>query len=748
MAKRTKTSSKSGGSQKSRSLVYEESYFKNRNDMLQSSLDSVYQRIDAEALAYEARLKATKDLTRALDKELQRLRKMRDDLDVRQLDKNAAAQQWSAGQRNAAQRTEFLVTASNSRFLADKAFDRATYGSGTSTKAVGIPGLDETIMNEADRNQALYPDDPNAALADFRAKIAGVGEFAKSAQQIDLATAYRVDGLVTNELIKLDRGEGNPDQVAVYQQFAGDAKAQRGIAVQAVLDKITDPAVVASANRGYQTAEELSKRKGAGISDDELGKMVATGRIPVESVGPPNYDSIKAGLDTRIAKLEGDIKGITPEAPVPLSERNIIEEQRDEYFRTFYPSATPAYQTNRLMQSILSGNLDPQSEAIIMDILSAERKAARMPAEGPLGPEIENAGAIRGFSGKQGARMPGDIIYGEGSPFVPEDRPLSDKALKILSNKGANQFFGEGLSDDEIQKRANDLLPLGLGLTKVTKEDGKVLYTVVPFDRLGQFNPGDVVMPQRQTPTSTLSLDGSEQFLLDAPEEDMRIAQENVAVRQGQPLAATLLQAYDTAQAAVKEAAASGDKAKIQAAAKQAADINVELDKALMELGQTRQDIEIEPRRLQPITGDRAEVRRILNDPERQRYKAPFKITAPGSDQPPAGPAIRRPSGISIDPVSPDVQPTADGKDASFKINALESAAKLVDNDELGRMLKTPVGSAIEQLYKANKAKGNQTDKELLGYIAKEFPKVDDQKTAATALFGLSYQDELSGKLG
>jgi hypothetical protein len=63
-------------------------------------------------------------------------------------------------------------------------------------------------------------------------------------------------------------------------------------------------------------------------------------------------------------------------------------------------------------------------------------------------------------------------------------------------------------------------------------------------------------------------------------------------------------------------------------------------------------------------------------------------------------------------------------------------------------MLKTPVGSAIEQLYKANKAKGNQTDKELLGYIAKEFPKVDDQKTAATALFGLSYQDQLSGKLG
>jgi hypothetical protein len=135
-----------------------------------------------------------------------------------------------------------------------------------------------------------------------------------------------------------------------------------------------------------------------------------------------------------------------------------------------------------------------------------------------------------------------------------------------------------------------------------------------------------------------------------------------------------------------------------------------------------------EPRRLQPITGDRAEVRRILN---RNTENAGSGVL--GSD-----PEMLEPRG----------KPTPSGRDASFKINALESAAKLVDNDELGKMLTTPVGSAVEQLYKANKAKGNQTDKELLGYIAKEFPRVEDQKTAATALFGLSYKDQLSGKLG
>jgi hypothetical protein len=460
MAKKTKTSSTSGGSNKSRSLVYAESYYQNRNDMLQSSLDSVYQRIDAEGLAYEARLKATKDLTRELDKELARLKKLRDDLDVRQLDKNAASQQWTAGQRNAANRTEFLVKASNSRFLAGKAFDRATAGSGTSTKAAGIPGLDETSENEANRSYTSYPDNPNAGLADYRGKIFGVGEFDKNNQRVDLATAYAVDTYVTNELIKLDRGEGDAGQVAAYQDFAGDAKAQRDIAVRLVLDSITDPAIVGSANRGYEIAEALAKKKGAGVSDEDLGKMVYEGSIPVNKSTAPDYSALKGELDKRISELQSKREQVTPEAPVPLSERNVIEEQRDEFFRTFYPGAKPAYQVNRLLNKILSGDIDPESEAIIQEIIASEGKARRMPAEGPLGPEIENAGARRGFTGKEGARMPGDIIYGEGSPFVPEGSPLNDKALRILSNKGANQFFGEGLSDAQIEKRSNDLFPV------------------------------------------------------------------------------------------------------------------------------------------------------------------------------------------------------------------------------------------------------------------------------------------------
>ena len=670
-------------------------------------------------------------------------------------------------------------------------------------------------------------------MKDLLSKISSVGEFAKSEQQRELTAAYAVDTYVANEMARFDRGEGDPGQLEVYQEFAGDPKAQRGIAVQMVLNKIQDPAIIGLANRGYAVAEELSKKRGAGVSNEELAKMVYSGSIPVNQAAAPDYSALRGELDTRLAELQKKRTEVTPEAPIPLSERDVIEEQRDEFFRTFYPGAKPAYQVNRLIDSILSGNLDPQSEAIIQEIISSEGKARRMPAEGPLGPEIENAGARRGFTGKEGARMAGDIIYGEGSPFVPEDSPLSDKALKILSNKDLNQFFGEGLSEAKIQKRADDLFDLGLGMTKVTKEDGKVLYTVVPYNRLGRFKPEDVVMPTRpkaamerplplaqqvvsdtveiqfindQVDAALKELDAAKleaqaeadkqgipladllrnplvkqkldpkiaafsdlvqrrsdllgrksDRLLIEPAVDLKLAQRNINIIEpgGKPLeqeellAQKLLSDLTDARDAVRKTAASGDKAATQAAINNAMIINAELDKALLKLGKGKQEIEeiskapeqqtvqregypdlAEPRRLQPITGDRAEVRRILpTTPIRERYKSPLNLT----------PEL---------PEQPDQPPTADATDASFKINALESAAKLVDNDELGRMLKTPVGSAVEQLYKANKAKGNQTNKELLSYIAKEFPRVEDQQTATTALFGLSYKDELSGKLG
>jgi hypothetical protein len=124
---------------------------------------------------------------------------------------------------------------------------------------------------------------------------------------------------------------------------------------------------------------------------------------------------------------------------------------------------------------------------------------------------------------------------------------------------------------------------------------------------------------------------------------------------------------------------------------------------------------------------DRREVRDILpTTPIGERYRSP----------------------LNLPPELPDEPPTADGRDASFKVKAGEKAGKLVDAGQLDTYLQKPVGQSVEQLYKANKAKGNQTDKELLSYIAKEFPRIEDQEIAATTLMGLSYRDAIAGKLG
>jgi hypothetical protein len=175
-------------------------------------------------------------------------------------------------------------------------------------------------------------------------------------------------------------------------------------------------------------------------------------------------------------------------------------------------------------------------------------------------------------------------------------------------------------------------------------------------------------MPQ-ENPYKYLKLDGSEQFLLDAPEEDMRIAQENVAVDQGQPLDQSiddlvqelarideaLKKLTDQNQFLQSQLCISKERAALENSKREIED---QLDNLLMRKieagsGQEQQVIKSsdmvldsgrsylgdfpnmgmitretepvldfgEPRRVQPpgqpnilFTGDRAEVRRILNN--------------------------------------------------------------------------------------------------------------------------------------
>jgi hypothetical protein len=723
----------------SRALAYEESFFPNRNDMLQSSLDAVLKKEQLGALEYETKLEVYKAFSKDIDKELGRLRKLKDDLNIKQIDKTQAAKQWNAGQKNAAARTEFLARATRDRFLADKAFERGMYSGREQGRAGEIPGLSPTDEFEAKKAVTDFPDNPELGLVTYREKLATTSELAKSSQGVDLATAYGVTGYIVSELDRLARGEGDAAALAAYNLSSGDASAQREIATSIVLDKIKDQAVVDSAIRGFQVAENLQKQRGSGISDEELAKKVELGTIPVEQIGTPDYSVLISDVEKRIKTIEGKKKEEASKvgpAPVPLSEQDLIEAQRDEYFRTFYPGARPDYQVNRMLQRIIDPSFAGSEEAkILQDIISSEIKAGRMPAETPLGGEVEGEPRIRAFSGKQGPRAPGDILYAEGSPFKPTPTPYSPKAIKILSNEGLNQFFGEDQTEKQIQEKANMLFDLGLGLTKTTKQDGKVLYTVVPYNKLGEFKPEEVVMPK-----TTDAFQKVEQ-LLGQKVSDEKVTAPRKGIIEVQPGAtfdpakfnkiidekvkniADLKKEMD--RLAIVPGVAKGEPSPEFDAYKQVLNTFTKENQALDDL------LSIQGKRIQTIKG--------IEEVDAQKPQYPVEVF-----RQPGGPADR----MEVRKIlKKEPQKTPVQSDVAAKLKAFDQAEQIVSNDELDKYISKPVGKAVKDLYEANKAKGDQTNKDLLQYIAVEFPKKEDQDIAASTLFALDYKDKISTKL-
>jgi hypothetical protein len=313
--------------------------------------------------------------------------------------------------------------------------------------------------------------------------------------------------------------------------------------------------------------------------------------------------------------------------------------------------------------------------------------------------------------------------------------------------------------------------------------------------------------------------------LLNVPGQDMRIAQQNVRMAEGEPFNPAKYDAeivaltgdldrIATNLAFLKETAVSGtpeyDESR-RLEAEYAVKDN-ELNDLLMRRGNMQAKVDgagVEPRRLQPVTGDRAEVRRILNDPERQRYKAPFKVTETPAPTPAperkkiildegpeeslfeisktqfvedptnadyryrraqtggfevefkGAPAKPAPAGSDaakaiervltprkvIEEIKIESKPTPEQTDAKAKFNAAEKAQSIYGTPEFNKLLNTELGRAVSDLYSVNKAKGDESGGEVLSYIATEFPRAEDQSKAAQILMGLSYGDKTKGLL-
>ena len=641
----------------SKALGYQESYFANRNDMLQSALDAVLLTYDSDMAKYEAALELYKDATNIIEKERTRLLKLKDDLAVKEITGAQAAQQFNAGQLNSTARTKAGIDAADARFNAKQAALAAYYGS--RAFGTGSRGADDVVTSEARQAYSGSPTDINAGLGALGKQFTTTTEVPKTAVDRDIGRATLFQQYLADEVKKTE-----------YQVLPPEV--QLGVAAEALIENVKDDGDKASIVRGL--AEQQKRSAGAGATAAATGGEVTSGGIPVRLVGEPSFGELQADIDRRLAALAVPSAAMPekPEAP------DLIKLQRDEYFRTFFPGYTPAYQLTEAGQRAL--NLGDEAAAEELRRFRASRPGTMLTT--PPTPEA------RTFTPP---RMPGDVIYGEGSPFSP----VTSAGVPEINER--IEAYRRGEAGVELE-------PYFRGIP-----------TVVPPE---PFTLPDVRSLEKQPIEVTVS---AQQAALDG-----------------------LLGQIASGEKALEEAKRIGDTAKVTEIEAALDNYNEALDRSLLEFNKLRESERIRAEQAAEDAGpqylldavtrpggirDRREVKKIFKEREKETKEAP---PAPEA-------APQTPPAASLSPTE---------KDKTFKIASAKRASGITGTPEFNRMLESEVGSAVRDLYNANKAKGDQSGKELLAYIAQEFPKTKDQEIAADVYYGLAYDDETAGLLG
>jgi hypothetical protein len=482
-------------------------------------------------------------------------------------------------------------------------------------------------------------------------------------------------GMQSDLAPQVDKEFGDPK----YNIFE-DPTDRLNAAKDTVLESITDQADRDRIELGIRVLNPKAA-DGAGLVVDSTGN-VSVGGIDVNTVGQADYSGLLADAEARL----GRIKDAEAKAPVAPEEPDLIDLQRREYFDKFYSGYVPRYEMNEIMQKLIDL---PDREAQAFKDLYQSRYSPVAGMETPTG-----ARRVRDLP-----TTPGGVIGGEGSPFVPTDR-FSAKGREILGNIPGNQFYIEdmdavnsnpriqslnqqlsklaGMADstagpmgglspfnifasklteerdalisEALQERANLLFAEGFGLQKTLKEDGRTLYTVVPFDQLRPLPDDQRVLPDRTSPfyrgtpstkIDELDVDQSQpldQSIDDLVQELARIDGELKTAYSPPPVSPDV--AGLCSVSILKKRAALENSKRI---------IEDQLDNLLMrriEAGSGQeQELKIdrqgfldfgEPRNVQPpgqpnilFTGksiDRAEVRKILNDPAKTRRKLRLRL--------------------------------------------------------------------------------------------------------------------------
>jgi len=688
-----------------RGLVYHESFFPNRNDMLQTALDNVLaqQKEDAEKAALA--LEIYKEYLKSLDKDIDRLKKLQDNLRVKAIDAKAATDKFNAGQTNSSRRTVYTTQAANARFNARQAALAAYFGSKPVTAGGKQGPIDPISANEARQAYAQNPSDVRAGIQAMKSQQAATTEVPKTVDERNIGLAYTFGSYVSDEAAKSE-----------YDEWGQDRYLIAASKLMETLDAADKDAVTA----GLQKLE-ASKGMGAGA---QVGgtEDVSTGGLKTSTVKAPSYEDLIKQIDADIkaAELDKEAKKKAMEAAQEAATpEDLITAQRREYFNKFYPNETPAFMINEQLSNLLKMN-EGDAQRLIQAFRArteADRLAGRMPAETPLGEEVVSS-IPRYAAGKEGPRMAGDVIYGDKSPFVPSPEDMTagvrqavdyDAIMRTVSPEMRSQV-GRALTQDQLfaiegsEKAKASLQAKGLSIV-----GGRLVPTAELQKRLEV--GGQVEVPQAP-PVESVTVAGGEPF---AAIRDRELATLSAQDMKAKELLARAQKERDDAAIAAKSARSPQDILNASRVLQEKTDLLNEL---------------------LPLSADTT---KLLDIATKRGFAAAAEDKMLQTRVNPLG--IDKRQDVKAVEALPEPTITPEQKDAQIKIRAAMKAKQLYDSGELEKATKTDVGMAVSNLYNANKAKGDQSVKDILSYISKEFPRSSEQEEAATVLFGLNYKE-------
>ena len=595
---------------------------------------------------------------------------------------------------------------------------------------------------------------------------------------------------------------------AKKQELAADADFA-GL-TQPELDAMARDAVLAAVPAQYQQSvsrhqQKIDDQTAVGLPDAEAevgdlseGQIAEIGGMSSSLLGtqPPASMTQELGrLEAERDAKKGELAGFRSEYQKAITARSQdpVGQARKAFMDAYFPGTRPAFEQNRLLElaslqtpedrdALLAGFREFQQTQPtrrpglleradlfyrtpgglldrLMPGMDADPRAGRMPAETPLGGEVTDE-RPRLFSGKEGPRQAGDVIGGVGSPFGGGPTTLLDRRdyFEGVSER-ARPFIGTTISPENL-----DRIKTEPGIIEQLQAQGLTVDLSDPNNpRYIQLRRVDAIMDGEEAQIPVPEADLAEPM---SPSERVEDARIEAGVRKFQELKrrrALLETAKEKAAGEQIAIIAEGEKLLDQAIDAQVDSLNnleraraknldsetlAVFERAADEAASTADEV-LQITSDANLNLDQALGAELDEDVAARQERQDIEAVEAGAredeygDLPLDKPLDRR--AVQRTPQS------LQQKDTEVKGQAYIEALRLVKEDNgkaFSALLGTPIGIEVADLYKANKAKGDQSNEQLLSYLAKEFPASADQKKAAQVIFGLDITDIESQYMG